>query len=216
MVIFFARPQEVKGQCLDEYFSNFRHPKVQCDWADPRWVSKYGWYQDDYGNWRNGWYWDFSSSYNWHYDDPKDNASDTYYAKHLVLTNKSLTDAYTLNNLRCVPADASEVVRLGNPDCYSEAEKITYWWDVPTENIPLLVINYALVMQKTGHDTENQPRAMLEIYDENNNPINTCASFNFYGDEHISWKNGGTGGLNNTSVQYTDWTTASINFDKYA
>ncbi len=123
------------------------------------------------------------------------------------------TDPRTGNMLTTKPAGAVASVRLGNWDDGAEWESITYTATIG-EDVGVLQLKYALVLQDPGHDKDEQPRFTLEILNSAGQPVNaTCGAADFRaGVNTDGWHEiiQGTGYSSN-KILWKEWTTVGLN-----
>ncbi len=119
------------------------------------------------------------------------------------------TDPRTENRLTTKPAGAVASVRLGNWDNGAEWESITYTTTIG-EDVGVLQLKYALVLQDPGHDEDEQPRFTLEILNSAGQPVDaTCGAADFRaGINTDGWHTVGTG---YDKVLWKEWTTVGLN-----
>lgn len=126
-------------------------------------------------------------------------------------------DERTGYKLRTFPQGHPAAVRLGNWDAGAQAEAITYTMTI-TEDMKVMKLWYALVMQLPGHVEQEQPRFTLEIldsvgnyFDEHCGVVDFTASANLQG-----WHTERSHKMNDTtSVIWKDWTLIGINLRDY-
>lgn len=146
------------------------------------------------------------------YEGCIDYGPDAKESRHTVHVDPTETDPRTDGALMTVPKNALASVRLGNWASSYEAEAITYTITVDSANQGILIVNYAIVLEKPG-DTCGDPEFKMEIFDENGNELeDLCgvpdftysqaaeAGWNRSKDEKIVWK---------------DWTTVGVNIMPY-
>ena len=131
-------------------------------------------------------------------------------SRHTIHSDASERDPRTDNGLRTVPSGAFASVRLGNWDTRGEAESITYSYVVDTASQELLLIQYAVVLESSGHNQVAEPSFSIELLDENGNLIKSIrtimsttsnpSGWNITEDGKIFWRN---------------WTTTGLNLSKY-
>lgn len=115
---------------------------------------------------------------------------------------------HKIRPLRTIPPNATASVKLGNRDGWDpvSAERITYEFEVEAAK-PLLVFNYAAVMENPGHGYEYQPRMTLEILDDKGDIIDaTCGGFDFVASLALGW------GMNCDTIWETKKTDKTYNF----
>ncbi len=112
------------------------------------------------------------------------------------------------------PNGSGHSVKLGNNTGSSESEGLSYVFTIPpTADKYRLTYNYAVVIQDPGHQSVEQPRMQIEIFNVTDNVEITCSSFSFVA-------SGGLPGFmvspnpgGNTPVLYKDWSSNTINLD---
>jgi len=101
-------------------------------------------------------------------------------------------------------------VKLGNENTGSEAEGMSYTFQIPAlDDTFSLTYFYAVVFEDPGHDTYEQPRFFVTAYDVLTGNIIDCASYNYISTASIP---GFQRSVVDTSVLYKDWSPASIDF----
>ena len=221
MALLLMCPSPAKGQnCID--FTDLRGPNTLCEYADG--VARYdNCWQTNYWGYctgsYNAWY-KFTDTYTWHEGVQEDGVPAFDYCRHWVINDPTMTDPHTLGQLTCVPPGEAVSVRLGNPQVGGEAERITYTYQVPTTNIPIIAINYAMVMQNAGatHTGGDRPMFTLVIKANGIDITNTCADLDFNTEDNIGWHYGEMGNPSddNDDVKWREWSMVSVNLDNYA
>ena len=157
----------------------------------------------------------------WNEDAPYQNVGKIDYgiasewSRHTTCWDKTLTDPNTGGALSIVPENAIASVRLGNPRFGGETEAITYTMEV-AEDMTILLLQYAVVLQDPAHDSKSQPRFTLEIKDEAGADIDyTCGYVSFVADStREGWHTYNDPKLFGT-VTWKDWTTVGLHLEKY-
>lgn len=124
-------------------------------------------------------------------------------------------DPRTNYKLRTFPEGQPAAIRLGNWKTGSEAENIVYTMNV-TEEMAIMQLRYALVMQLPGHDSNQQPRFTLEFLDENYNLKDSCGFLNFAADVNMEgggWHTEHTDGQ--TDIIWKDWSMIGLDMSQY-
>ncbi len=119
------------------------------------------------------------------------------------------TDERTENMLPTKPVGAVASVRLGNWDDGAEWESITYTTTLG-EDVGVLLLKYALVLQDPSHSANEQPRFTLEILHADGTPVDAiCGAADFRaGINTEGWHTIGTG---YNKVLWKEWTTVGLN-----
>ena len=141
-----------------------------------------------------------------------DYGPDAEESRHTVHVDPTETDPRTDGELLTVPKGALASVRLGNWHAQYEAEAITYTITVDSANQGILIVNYAIVLQKPGEGC-GDPEFKMEIFDENGDELeDLCGVPDFSYSDAVAqgWNQTKDGG-----VAWKDWTTVGINLMKF-
>lgn len=110
-------------------------------------------------------------------------------SRHTVYWEKGQYDPRTGGKLKTIPDGELASVRLGNWLKGAEAERITYEYYVDPATDVILLMKYAIVLEKPA-PTHQAPAFEFKILDQNGNAISSCVEANFSPhDEYIEWKN---------------------------
>ena len=115
------------------------------------------------------------------------------------------------------PNGSGYSVKLGNTTGGAQAEGISYSFTIPAgRNTYSLVYNYAVVFQDPNHLEFQQPRLVLEVWNETDQVMINCSSFTFYpvGSPLPGFFNAGV--TDSTDVWCKDWSAVSINLNGMA
>ena len=129
--------------------------------------------------------------------------------RHTIMTGPG-TDPNTNNQLTLVAPGGDYSVRLGNDNIGYEAEQLRYSFLV-TPQTQLFIYRYAVVLQDPGHDSIDQPRFEIRVFDQNGAMDSTCgfysvvASAGIPGFQTILDPNDTT-----NTVLWKDWTSVGI------
>ena len=182
---------DVSSHCID--FITFNAPGTQCT---------YGTYSNPYQT--NGYI---------------DNGPSQMSSRHTIHTDLNETDPRSNGALHTVPAGEVMSVRLGNWNNGSEAEAVTYTYNVPAGSNLILMMKYAVVFEEPGHS--EPPEFKLEIMNANNQLLDAvCTKANFLCDGTLTqgWHScqapGSYGSL--STIWWKDWTTIGVNLSNYA
>ena len=122
-------------------------------------------------------------------------------------------DARTNYKLRTFPEGQPAAIRLGNWRTNAQAEDIVYTMKV-TEDMSILKLGYALVMQLPGHSQEQQPRFTLEFLDSVGVLIDSCGYVDFTASADLEgWHTEHTEG--EADVIWKDWSTVGLSMRDY-
>ena len=108
-------------------------------------------------------------------------------SRHTVYWEKEQYDPRTGGRLKTIPDGELASVRLGNWLKGSEAERITYEYYVDPASDVILLMKYAIVLEKPAQ-THQAPAFDFKILDQNGKAISSCVEANFSPhDEYIEW-----------------------------
>jgi len=118
-------------------------------------------------------------------------------------------------NFRTVsPYGGHYAVKLGNDDIRSEAEGMSYTFQIPpSADTFSMTYYYAVVFEDPGHDAIEQPRFFVSAYDVLTGAVIDCASYNYVSNGSIP---GFLVSPGNSGVLYKEWSPASIDFSGLA
>ncbi|MEE0860149.1 MAG: fibronectin type III domain-containing protein, partial [Paludibacteraceae bacterium] len=129
---------------------------------------------------------------------------DSKESRHTIHVDPTELDPRTDSSLHTVPQGALASVRLGNWDTGYEAEGITYSFVVDGQNQGILIIKYAVVLNKPNTSC-GDPGFKMVVLDENGEVIDeSCGKADF------TYSSAAAAGWNETkdaSVVWKDWTT---------
>ena len=136
-------------------------------------------------------------------------------ARHVACWVQGMYDPNTGNRLLMIPPEEIASVRLGNQNAGSQAERITYEFDVQDDLV--LLMKYAVVLENPGHGDAYDPYFGLEILQEDGTPIDSeasCGEAFFSPSKDPEEWNHYTPSLGVRFV-WKDWTTIGIDLRKY-
>ena len=131
--------------------------------------------------------------------------------RHEIITAASLPAMDRYGNFpRLCPYAGTYSVQLGNDNSNSEAEGLSYTFQIPAlDDTFSLTYFYAVVFEDPSHETFEQPRFFVTAYDVLTGALIDCASYNYISTASIP---GFRRSLVDPNVLYKDWTPASIDF----
>ena len=134
-------------------------------------------------------------------------------SRHTVHYLQDETDPRTCGGLKTVPEGEIASVRLGNWNTGGEAERIEYKFHVDASVNPVLVLKYAVVLQKPGESCHPNPGFLLRVLDKNGRLVSKCASadFDFKKAADAEWE----ACMSSGEVRWKDWTTVGVNLADY-
>lgn len=153
----------------------------------------------------------------WCWGGKVDNGYYSRVSQHTVHFVPNDYDERTGYKLRTYPKGHPASVRLGNWGTDARAEAITYTMTI-TEDMKVMKLWYALVMQLPGHIESEQPRFTLEILDSIGNYFDEhCGVVDFTASANMDgWYTEPSHKMNDTtSVIWKDWTLIGINLRDY-
>ena len=139
-------------------------------------------------------------------------------ARHIACWVQGMYDPNTGNRLLMIPDGEIASVRLGNQNAGSQAERVTYEFDVQDDLV--LLMKYAVVLENPGHDITaggGDPYFGLQILDKDGKPINSnasCGEAFFKPTQNPEEWNHYTPSLGVDFV-WKDWTTIGIDLRAY-
>ncbi|HCN82833.1 MAG TPA: hypothetical protein DIT07_04330, partial [Sphingobacteriaceae bacterium] len=111
------------------------------------------------------------------------------------------------------PNGSEYIIRLGNKNVDSEADRISYSFDVPS-NVEsyAIVFNYAIVFQEIDppHLPWQQPKFTVVLIDEDTNTQDECASFEYTSQSGIPGFSRAENG-----AFFKPWASVMVNLTKY-
>lgn len=115
------------------------------------------------------------------------------------------------------PNGSGHSVKLGNTSGGAQAEGISYLFTIPAgRNTYSLIYNYAVVFQDPNHLEYQQPRLVLEVWNDTDDKLIQCSSFTFFpvGSPLPGFFNAGA--YDSTDVWCKDWSAVTINLNGMA
>ena len=134
-------------------------------------------------------------------------------SRHTIHYSQGETDPRTCGGLKTVPEGEIASVRLGNWNTGAEAERVEFKFHVDAARNPVLLLKYAVVLQKPGASCDPNPGFLLRVLDKNGQLVSKCASadFDFQKAADAEWEACMTSG----EVRWKDWTTVGVNLADY-
>ena len=129
--------------------------------------------------------------------------------RHTTMWKQNEFDPNTGNNLRTIPLGSLASVRLGDNKSGGLAEGIKYEYVVDTLEAKIILMKYAVVLQKPGHGPHEDPGFILEILDQNGQKIDpNCGVFDFTPEKGDFWNK-------HNNYVWKDWTDIGLNLEAY-
>lgn len=132
-------------------------------------------------------------------------------SRHTIHMSPTETDPRTCGRLKTVPEGEIASVRLGNWNTGSEAERIEFKVSVDASVNPVLLLKYAVVLQKPNDGCKPNPGFLMRILDKNGQLVSKCASadFDFRSAQDAEWEVCFPENTND-EVRWKDWTTVGV------
>lgn len=149
-----------------------------------------------------------------------DYGPDSENSKHTLHVDPTEVDPRADGLLHTVPDGAMASVRLGNWNPDGNAQSITYNIHVDTTSQGILILKYAVVLDNSGHNRDEEPYFRMEILDSNDQPLgDLCGKADFtYSDAvaaaqdldswHLTTYQGG-------ELAWKDWTSVGVDLMNY-
>lgn len=160
----------------------------------------------------------YGMTYNGNKGTPFDNIGwidfgpDAKESRHTIHVDPTEVDPRTDSTLHTVPNGALASVRLGNWDTGYEAEAITYTFTVDSANQGILIIKYAVILNKPNTSC-GDPGFKMTVLDSVGNVIDeTCGKADF---TYTSAADAGWNVTKDEKVVWKDWTTVGVNLQPY-
>ncbi len=133
-------------------------------------------------------------------------------ARHTLIKKNTATDPWGTFPLNS-PNGSEYIIRLGNKDLDSEADRISYSFNVPSDvETYAIVFNYAVVFQEIDppHPDFQQPKFTVVLIDEETNTRDECTSFEYTSQKGIPGFNRADNG-----AFFKPWASVMVNLTKY-
>lgn len=112
------------------------------------------------------------------------------------------------------PNGSGYSVKLGNTSGGAEAEGLSYEFTIPAgRSTYSLIYHYAVVFQDPAHEAFQQPRLVLEVWNQTDNELIDCSSFTFFPNGSPLPGFFRSGVADSTDVWCKDWSAVSINLN---
>lgn len=132
--------------------------------------------------------------------------------RHTVLDQQG-EDPVVGEKLKFLPQGVNRVVRLGNWEIGAEAESVTYHFKVDRER-PVLLLNFAVVLEDPDHEYVAQPRFVMRVSDKNGDLVESCTEYDVRAGGDVDGFQ--TVIYRNSTVRWRDWTSVGLNLSAYA
>jgi hypothetical protein len=138
--------------------------------------------------------------------------------RHEIKSSPTEFDPYSDGNIPVLsPNGSAHSVKLGNDQVNSQAEGISYTFNVPNDvSEYTMTYYYAVVFEDPAHPASQQPRFKTRLFDVAANAYVTCASFDFIATSGLpGFTASTTPGHNGAAVYYKKWSPVTINLSAY-
>ena len=126
-----------------------------------------------------------------------------------------------VNPLKTVPDGAIASVRIGSWEEMARVARVEYEFDVDAKEASVLMLQYAMVLESSGHTEEARPRLTIDIIDAaTGEPLSECTTVDLAAQTSgEGWYrvpvNGPKGATDAKDVCWRDWTTLGLNLADY-
>jgi hypothetical protein len=149
-----------------------------------------------------------------------DYGPDSGNSKHTLHVDPTEVDPRADSLLHTVPEGALASVRLGNWNPDGNAQSITYNIHVDTTTQGILILKYAVVLDNSGHDRDEEPYFRMEILDSLDRPLgDLCGKADFtYSDAVAAAQDLSSWHLTRyqgEELAWKEWTTVGVDLMQY-
>ncbi|MBO7458023.1 MAG: hypothetical protein J6T80_02045 [Paludibacteraceae bacterium] len=135
-------------------------------------------------------------------------------------TNNSVdSDGNPVPPLKTVPEGALASVRIGSWEEWAHVARVEYDFVVDAKEASVLMLQYALVLQSSGHSEEQRPRLTIDIIDvQTGLPLSNCTTVDLAAQTTgEGWYRVPMNPLQETDqdVCWRDWTTLGLNLAEF-
>lgn len=119
--------------------------------------------------------------------------------------------------LKTVPEGALASVRVGSWEKTARVARIEYDFTVDAKEASVLMLQYAMVLESSGHDEKERPRLTIDIVDvKTGEHISPCTTVDLAAQTSgEGWYRVPDGGDGTRDVCWRDWTTLGLNLADY-
>lgn len=119
--------------------------------------------------------------------------------------------------LKTVPDGAIASVRIGSWEKAARAARVEYDFVVDAKNASVLMLQYAMVLESSGHNEEARPRLMIDIVDAATGvALSRCTTVDLASKTSgAGWNRVPDGNDGSRDVCWRDWTTLGLNLADY-
>lgn len=137
-------------------------------------------------------------------------------SRHTIHNSPIEYDPRTCGQLKTVPDGEIASVRLGNWNTGSQSERVEFKFPVNADITPVLILKYAVVLQKPGAGCNPNPGFLLRVLDKTGQLVSNCASadFDFKAAADAEW-NTCYPPSSSDEIRWKDWTTIGVNLAEF-
>ena len=119
--------------------------------------------------------------------------------------------------LKTVPDGALASVRVGSWEKMARVARVEYDFTVDAKEASVLMLQYAMVLESSGHGEEQRPRLVIDIVDaETGEALSPCTTVDLASQTSgEGWYRVPDGGDGSRDVCWRDWTTLGLNLAEY-
>ena len=119
--------------------------------------------------------------------------------------------------LKTVPEGALASVRVGSWEKMARVARVEYDFVVDANEAAVLMLQYAMVLESSGHEAAARPRLMIDVVDaETGEALSKCTTVDLAAQTTgEGWYRVPDGGDGSRDVCWRDWTTLGLNLADY-
>lgn len=123
----------------------------------------------------------------------------------------------TTKMLKTVPDGSLASVRIGSWEKTARSARVEYDFTVDAKEASVLMLQYAMVLESSGHDEKERPRLTIDIVDvKTGEHISPCTTVDLAAQTSgEGWYRVPDGGDGTRDVCWRDWTTLGLNLADY-
>lgn len=127
------------------------------------------------------------------------------------------TDGNPVPALKTVPEGALASVRIGSWEKWARVARVEYDFVVDANEAAVLMLQYAMVLESSGHGEADRPRLTIDIVDaETNVALSKCTTVDLAAQTSgAGWFRVPDGGDGSRDVCWKDWTTLGLNLAEF-
>lgn len=127
------------------------------------------------------------------------------------------SDGKSVPMLKTVPDEALASVRIGSWEKMARVARVEYDFVVDAEEAAVLMLQYAMVLESSGHEESARPRLTIDIVDAATGlALSRCTTVDLAAQTSgEGWYRVPDGGDGSRDVCWRDWTTLGLNLTEY-